>query len=152
MPIQADLPTSDLSHVSIGTNDYARAKAFYDAVLATLQIGVVMEHAGVAVAYGRAFPKFWVGLPHDGGKAAMGNGSHFGFWATSRAQVDAFHAKALQMGGNSDGAPACVSFMVRSITGPSCATSMGTRLRRCFGTSRRDDPAGAWLRRCTHRC
>ena len=58
MPIPADLPTSDLSHVSIGTNDYARAKAFYDAVLATLQIGVVMEHAGVAVAYGRAFPKF----------------------------------------------------------------------------------------------
>ena len=35
----------------------------------------------------------------------MGNGSHFGFSATSRAQVEAFHAKALAMGGTSDGAP-----------------------------------------------
>jgi catechol 2,3-dioxygenase-like lactoylglutathione lyase family enzyme len=105
MSAPADLPPSIMSHVSVGTNDYPRAKAFYDAVLATLQIGIVMEHAGMAVAYGRAFPEFWVGLPHDGGKAAVGNVSHFGFLATSREQVDAFHAKALQMGGQSDGAP-----------------------------------------------
>ena len=109
----ADPPPSILSHVSIGTNDYARAKAFYDAVLATLQIGVVMEHAGIAVAYGRAFPEFWVGLPHDGGQAAVGNGSHFGFLATSRDQVDAFHARALEMGGQSDGAPG-----LRELYGP----------------------------------
>lgn len=79
-------------------------KAFYDAVLATLQIGVVMEHPG-AVAYGRAFPEFWLQLPHDGGKSAVGNGSHFGFLATLRAQVDAFCAKALALGGKGDGAP-----------------------------------------------
>jgi hypothetical protein len=58
MPTPANLPPSILSHVSIGTNDYSRAKVFYDAVLATSQIGVVMEHAGMAVAYGRAFPEF----------------------------------------------------------------------------------------------
>jgi catechol 2,3-dioxygenase-like lactoylglutathione lyase family enzyme len=68
-----------MSHVSVGTNELRRAKAFYDAVLATLQIGVVMEHAGITVAYGRVFPEFWVHLPHDGGKAAVGNGAHFGF-------------------------------------------------------------------------
>ena len=84
---------------------YPRAKTFEDAVLTTLQIGVVMEHAGAAVAYGRAFPEFWMGLPHDGGKAVVGNGSHFGFLLTSRVQVDAFHAEALEMGGNSGGAP-----------------------------------------------
>ena len=39
-----------MSQVFEGTNDYPRAKAFYDAVLATLHIGVVMEHAGAAVA------------------------------------------------------------------------------------------------------
>ena len=105
MPTPTDMPPSIMSHVSIGTNDYPRAKAFYDAVLATLHIGVVMEHAGAAVAYGRAFPEFWLGLPHDGAKAVVGNGSHFGFLATSRAQVEACHAKALEMGGTSDGAP-----------------------------------------------
>ena len=104
MPTPADPPPSILSHVSIDTNDYPRAKAFYDAVLATLQIGGVMKHAGIAVAYGRAFPEFWVGLPNDGSKAVVGNDSHLGF--------------------------------------------LGRRSRRCFGTRRQDDPAGAWLHRC----
>ena len=84
MPTVADLPPSILSHVSLGINDYPRARAFYDAVPATLQIGVVAEHAGIAVAYGRAFPEFWVGLPHDGGQATVGNGSHIGLSSTSR--------------------------------------------------------------------
>jgi catechol 2,3-dioxygenase-like lactoylglutathione lyase family enzyme len=39
-----------MSHVAVGTNDYPRAKAFYEAVLAKLNIGEVMEHAGAAVA------------------------------------------------------------------------------------------------------
>ncbi|EJL90963.1 putative lactoylglutathione lyase [Polaromonas sp. CF318] len=99
-----NLPPSIMSHVSVGTNDYERAKAFYTAVLATLEIKVMMEHPG-AVAFGRAFPEFWVGVPHDGGRAVVGNGSHFGFLAVSRAQVDAFYAKALEMGGQGDGAP-----------------------------------------------
>lgn len=47
-----------------------------------LRIGVVMEHPG-----------------------AVGNGSHFGFLASSRAQVDAFYAKALAQGAKGDGAP-----------------------------------------------
>ena len=50
MPTPTDLPPSIMSHSSVGTNDYPRAKAFYDAVLGTLHIGVVMEHAGAAVA------------------------------------------------------------------------------------------------------
>lgn len=98
------LPESIMSHVSVGTNDFPRAKAFYDAVLGALGVGVVMEHPGAA-AYGRAFPEFWLQVPHDGGKAVVGNGSHFGFLAMSKAQVDAFYAKAVEMGGQGDGAP-----------------------------------------------
>jgi catechol 2,3-dioxygenase-like lactoylglutathione lyase family enzyme len=104
MTTPSDLPPSILSHVSLGTNDLPRAKAFYDAVLATLHIGVVIEEPG-AVAYGRAFPEFWVHLPHDGAKAAVGNGAHFGFFAGSADAVRAFHATALQMGGVCDGPP-----------------------------------------------
>lgn len=58
-----------------------------------------------AAAYGRAFPEFWLQLPHDGGTAAVGNGSHFNSLATSRAQADASYAKALALGGQGDGAP-----------------------------------------------
>jgi catechol 2,3-dioxygenase-like lactoylglutathione lyase family enzyme len=60
-----DTPPSILSHVSIGTVDFARAAAFYDAVLPTLGIARVMEHAD-AVAYRKAFPEFWVQIPIDG--------------------------------------------------------------------------------------
>lgn len=97
-------PPSILSHVSLGTNDYPRARVFYDAVLATLGIGCVMELPGAA-AYGRAFPEFWVQTPHDGGSAGVANGVHVAFLATSRAQVDAFHAAAVAQGAGEDGAP-----------------------------------------------
>ena len=99
-----NLPSSVLSHVSLGTNDFARAKPFYDAVLATLQIGCVMDFPGGA-GYGRAFPEFWIQSPHDGGRAGTGNGVHVAFLANSVDEVNAFHAKALELGGQDDGAP-----------------------------------------------
>ena len=98
-----DVP-SILSHVSIGTNDFDRAVAFYDNVLPTLGIRRVMEYPG-AVAYGKEFPEFWVQEPIDGQAASTGNGTHFGFLALSREAVDAFHAAALAAGGVDDGAP-----------------------------------------------
>ena len=100
----ADLPSSVLSHVSLGTNDYDRAKAFYDAVLATLQIRCVMDFPGGA-GYGRAFPEFWIQRPHDGGAASVGNGVHVSFLANSIDEVKAFHARAIELGGSDDGAP-----------------------------------------------
>ncbi|MCJ0765649.1 VOC family protein [Variovorax terrae] len=98
------LSPSVMSHVSLGTNDFARAKAFYDAVLATLQIRCVMEHPGAA-AYGREFPEFWVQQPFDGGPAQTANGVHFAFLAQSAEEVRAFHATALALGARDDGPP-----------------------------------------------
>ena len=98
------LPSSVLSHVSLGTNDYPRAKAFYDAVLATLQIKCLMDFEGGA-GYGRKFPEFWIQRPFDGQAASVGNGVHISFLANSVDEVQAFHAKALQLGGRDDGPP-----------------------------------------------
>ena len=95
---------SILSHISIGTNDFERAVVFYDKVLATLGCRQLMIHLG-AVAYGRAFPEFWVQTPIDGNPATVGNGSHFGFIADSKEAVHAFHEAALASGGTDDGAP-----------------------------------------------
>lgn len=100
----SDLPASVISHVSLGTNDYPRAKEFYDQLLATLQIRCVMDFPGGA-GYGRAFPEFWIQSPHDGGRANVGNGVHISFLANSVDEVKAFHAKALALGGRDDGAP-----------------------------------------------
>ena len=96
---------SIMSHVSIGTNDFARATAFYDRVLATVGAKRVHEVPGFAVAYGKAYPEFWVGIPHDGKPASIGNGVHFGFNAASQEQVQAFHREAIAAGATDDGAP-----------------------------------------------
>ena len=98
------LPSSVISHVSLGTNDLPRARAFYDAVLATLQIRLVMDFP-TAAAYGRTFPEFWIQMPHDQSRATTGNGIHICFLANSIAEVNAFHATALELGGQDDGAP-----------------------------------------------
>ncbi len=95
---------SIINHVSIGTNDFDRAVAFYDKVLAVLGCKRIMEHSG-AVAYGRLYPEFWVQVPLDGGKAEVGNGTHIAFFATSEDQVRAFYDAALEAGATSDGAP-----------------------------------------------
>lgn len=93
-----------LSHVSLGTNDFDKAKAFYDAVLAPLGLRCLMDYPGGA-GYGRKFPEFWIGLPHDRQRASAGNGVHVCFFAESREQVHEFHAQALRMGGKDDGGP-----------------------------------------------
>lgn len=100
---------SVISHVSIGAGDIHRAKAFYDAVLATLQIRCLVEYEGAG--YGREFPEFWIGQPHDGKRASPGNGVHICFAANSVDEVNAFHAKALELGGTDDGRPGYRDYM-----------------------------------------
>lgn len=95
---------SIISHVSLGTNQYDKAKAFYEKVLAPLGCKIIMEHPG-AVAFGKQFPEFWVNEPHDGQKATVGNGIHVGFMAASKAEVDAFHKAAIAAGAKDDGKP-----------------------------------------------
>ncbi len=96
--------SSIISHVSIGTNDFEGAVAFYDSVLSTLGCKEIMKYPG-AVAYGREYPEFWVQTPIDGNPASVGNGSHIGFIADSKEAVHAFHKAALDAGGVDDGAP-----------------------------------------------
>ena len=93
-----------LSHVSIGTNDFEKSTAFYDKVLPTIGSKRMMAHPG-AVAYGKMFPEFWVQTPIDGGTASVGNGTHIGFIAPSKAAVAAFHEAAVAAGASDDGAP-----------------------------------------------
>jgi catechol 2,3-dioxygenase-like lactoylglutathione lyase family enzyme len=93
-----------LSHLSIGTNDFDRAIAFYDRIMPLLGSQRMASYPG-AVAYGRRWPEFWVQTPIDGEPAGIGNGSHVGFLAASSADVDAFHAAAIAAGGRDEGAP-----------------------------------------------
>ncbi|WP_371186675.1 VOC family protein [Thalassotalea maritima] len=93
-----------LCHISLGTNQLLDAIAFYDQVLATLGITQVVQHEQ-AVAYGKGYPTFWLQIPYDQQAASVANGSHIGFMATSKAQVDEFYRVALANGGQCNGKP-----------------------------------------------
>ncbi|TKB46953.1 VOC family protein [Thalassotalea mangrovi] len=93
-----------ICHLSLGCNNLERMIAFYTPVLATLDIHIAAEHTG-AIAYGKGYPTFWIQKPFDGQAATVGNGSHIGFMATSKAQVENFYHEALTCGGRCNGAP-----------------------------------------------
>ncbi|WP_156680626.1 VOC family protein [Sphingomonas profundi] len=93
-----------IHHVSVGTNDVARARAFYDAVLPIVGLAL-MKASDRAVDYGSGHLLFSAETPLDGAPATAGNGSHIAFAVEDRAMVDRFHATALANGGTSDGAP-----------------------------------------------
>ncbi len=95
------------SHVTVGSDDIARAKAFYEAVMTPLGFVRVIDRDDY-FAYGETATSpaaFWVLPPFDGRPAERGNGWHCAFLAPSRAAVDAFHAAALAAGGSDEGAP-----------------------------------------------
>ena len=93
------------SHVTLGTNDFAKAEQFYDAVMAVLGHPVMFKAGGVA-AYGTPTgPKLFILPPFDGHEARAGNGGHAAFLVGTRDQVDAFHQAALAHGGTDEGAP-----------------------------------------------
>ncbi len=96
---------SILSHVSLGTNNLAKAADFYDKTLASIGIKRIETIEDMALAYGKLYPEFWVAIPHNDEKATVGNGVHIGFIANSKEQVHAFYEAALEAGGIDDGAP-----------------------------------------------
>ena len=95
-----------IGYVTLGTNDLARACAFYDTLLAGLGARRIMESPRF-VAWGRdmASPSLGVILPFDGQTATRGNGTMVALAVKSPAQVDALHAKALSLGATDEGAP-----------------------------------------------
>lgn len=93
-----------IDHVSLGTNDVARAKAFYTPVLATLDIKLQAEEP-TELLYGAGQFIISIVVPLDGQKATPGNGTHIAFAAKDRAMVDSFYQAAMANGGSEDGAP-----------------------------------------------
>ncbi len=94
------------SHITLGTNDIARAEKFYDAVMGALGHPVLFKALPNVISYGTGTgEKLFVLTPFDQKEARAGNGVHAAFKVESRATVDAFHAAALANGGSDEGAP-----------------------------------------------
>ena len=95
-----------IGYVTIGTNDLARAAAFYDALLGELGAKRMMENEQfIAWTVRPQGPGLGVTKPFDKKPASVGNGVMVALEAASPAQVDSLHRKALQLGASDEGAP-----------------------------------------------
>ena len=96
-----------LAYTTLGTNDLARAAAFYDVLLAELGAKRFMDEPDYFIAWGNS--KEGAGLaitnPFDKNPATVGNGVMVALNARSREQVDRVYAKAIELGGTDEGAP-----------------------------------------------
>jgi len=95
-----------IGYVTFGTNDLPGTAKFYDELLAVLGAARAMD-GETFVAWGTApdAPMVSIIKPFDGQKASVGNGVMVALRAESKQQVDALHAKALELGAKDEGAP-----------------------------------------------
>ncbi len=95
-----------IGYVTLGTADIARAAGFYDALLGELGAGRFMESDDfIAWAVSPDTPGLSVIKPHDGNPASVGNGAMVALSMKNPDQVDAFYAKAIELGGTDEGKP-----------------------------------------------
>ena len=93
-----------IDHISLGVSDLERAARFYEAALSALGLSRLVTRART-VGFGKAYPEFWINLRTGMTQVAPQSGTHICLRARTPAEVDAFHAAALNAGGVSDGAP-----------------------------------------------
>ena len=93
-----------IDHVSVAVRDLAAATRFYEAVLGAIGL-TKLESRPATVGFGKTYPEFWINLRADVTAVAPTSGAHVCFRARTAELIDAFHAAALQAGGESDGAP-----------------------------------------------
>lgn len=95
-----------IGYATIGSNDLAKAKAFYGELLGEMGAKVLMD-VGRAAFYGTSMgqPMLGICVPYNQEAANPGNGNMVALPGGSRAGVDALYAKAISLGATDEGAP-----------------------------------------------
>lgn len=95
-----------IGYVTLGCNDLEKGAQFYDALLAELDAGRFMEmETFIAWATSPGTPGLSITKPFDGNPATVGNGVMVGLQVDGPEKVNSVHAKALELGGQDEGAP-----------------------------------------------
>ena len=95
-----------IGYVTVGTNDWNRALAYYDALMGELGAKRVMDFGTfVAWSRGKGQPAFALAQPYNKKPATSGNGSMTAFQVDKPAQVDALYKKAMALGSTDEGPP-----------------------------------------------
>jgi len=96
-----------IGYVTLGTADLNKSAAFYDALLGTLGATRMLEEENYFIAWAKSMdePSIAVSIPFNKAPATVGNGSMVAVTLETPDQVNAFYAKALELGGTCEGAP-----------------------------------------------
>ena len=126
-------------HITLGCDDWERAKPFWLAVMDVLGHPLFME-TDTGAAFGEANgQKTFIGSAFNGEPAAPGNGVHIAYLAGNRTTVDAFYTAALANGGTDEGRPSG-PIIIPVITAPMSAIPTATSSRPPV-TAPKDDAA-----------
>ena len=93
-----------IDHISVGVSNLEHSARFYELALAPLGL-VRLVTRSATVGFGKSYPEFWINLRADMAQVAPDSGVHICLRAKSTGEIDAFHAAALDAGGQSDGVP-----------------------------------------------
>jgi len=115
-----------IHHLSVGTSDLDRARAFYDPVMQELGLRRTLD-VDDAVGYGAGITSFSLNRPADGGQATAGNGTHVAFEVETRSAVDAFSGSHWRRAAPATESRDCGRTMTRIITPLSSAIPTATR-------------------------
>jgi len=96
-----------LMSLRLGTNDKAKAKAFYDATFAALGVKTtpIPDEYPIIMYKIPNGPNFSLGAARDGNPATYANGGTILFSAPDEKTVDAWYAAGLANGGTCEGEP-----------------------------------------------
>jgi predicted lactoylglutathione lyase len=94
-----------ISYCTVGSNDLEAAKNYYDALMDFIGNKPQFEHPSGGRLYNGPAGLFGVVGAYDGNAATVGNGAMVGLSFDTTDEVDAFYAKAIELGGTDDGPP-----------------------------------------------
>ena len=93
-----------IEHVSVVVADIELDAGYYEAEIAPLGLKKLIVRPGT-IGFGKDSPEFWINLRAGMAPVPPESGTHICLRVRSAAQIDAFHAAALEASGRSDGAP-----------------------------------------------
>jgi catechol 2,3-dioxygenase-like lactoylglutathione lyase family enzyme len=93
-----------IDHVSLPVRDLAASSHFYAQCLEPLGYRLLVERAGMS-GFGTKYPELWLNARPGMAPVPGDSGAHVCLRTRTTAAVDAFHARALALGGSDGGAP-----------------------------------------------
>jgi catechol 2,3-dioxygenase-like lactoylglutathione lyase family enzyme len=96
-----------IGYITLGTNDFERARAFYDELLSFFDAKRVSETERMVLWSSGKSGRAALGIikPYDKNAATPGNGTMVSLGVDTPTKVDELHKKALALGATNEGTP-----------------------------------------------